>query len=75
MQLVFLRYIIIIIVVRNIGVVIYTNAKYGISSGPVVYKSVSCFGNEKSLSDCNRYNLPFTCYDTNTIGIKCLECK
>jgi deleted-in-malignant-brain-tumors protein 1 len=54
------------------GATIYSNSEntFGISNRPVVYTSVDCFGNERSIDKCVKTVGSSTC---NTVGIRCLE--
>lgn len=58
-----------------IGAIIFTSGQFGVGNGPVAYYNLDCFGSEKGLSECKKYEQLFNCYDPYIIGIRCLECK
>ena len=59
--------------VYAIGALIYRNAYFGQGSGPILFSSVSCNGNESSLDQCGFSSTPYHNSHSSDVGVKCLE--
>ena len=59
-----------------LGAIIYYNSAFGSGYGPIVYSYVNCEGHEDSFTECSKYTyLQFTCYNTDTVGVLCVDGK
>ena len=52
---------------------IYINAYFGQGTGPILFSSVSCNGNEFSLDQCGFSSNPYFSSHLYDVGLKCLE--
>ena len=59
--------------VYAIGALIYRNAYFGQGSGPILFRYVSCNGNEFSLDQCGFSSTPYYSSHSTDVGVKCLE--
>ena len=57
------------------GFIIYYNSAFG-ASGPIVYSRINCEGHEDSFIECIKETyFDFTCYNTDTVGVLCVDGK
>ena len=59
--------------VYAIGALIYRNTYFGQGSGPILFRYVTCNGNEFSLDQCGFSSNPYDSSHSTDVGVKCME--
>ena len=53
------------------GATVYSNARYGSGTGPIVLSNVACTGTETSILDCPAGNVPASCTHSDDAALMC----